>query len=96
MLLLMEMSEKILVIFLSGALLIFLVLGIVVLTKIIQIANHVKQIIEKAERIADKAESFSDFLERASTPLAIGRMLANFSDVIFKRSKRKARRRNDA
>ena len=92
----METSEKVLVIFLSGALAVFLILSIVVLIKIIQIVTHVKKIVEKADRIADKAESISDFFERASTPLAIGKMIANLSDVFFRRSNRKSRRRNDA
>lgn len=89
----MESSERTLVIILGAALALFLVLGIFALIKIIQILNHLKRISEKAERFADKAEAVSEFFERASTPLAAGRLMANISDAIFKRRQRTSNKR---
>lgn len=52
----MNEAEQILVIFLSGALAVFLVLGIITLTLIIQLLKSLKRIAVKAEDIGDKLE----------------------------------------
>jgi cell shape-determining protein MreC len=83
----MDMAEQILVIFLSTALAIFLVLGIVLLVFCIKIARHVRTIMEKAEAITDKAESVAEFVERAATPVAIGRIVAKVTEAVFHHKK---------
>lgn len=87
----MENAETILVIFLSVALAVFLLLGIVLLFICIKVANHIKSISEKAEQIADKAENFTEFISSAATPLAFGKIISQIVDIVkgAKRSKRK-------
>jgi hypothetical protein len=91
----MDTTERVLVIFLSAALAIFLVLGITVLIFVIQIVRRVKRITEKAEHLADKAESVGEFLRRAAGPLAISRIVAMASEVFFGRKRKKSRRRKN-
>ena len=85
----MENAETILVIFLSVALAVFLILGIVLLSVCIKIAKHVRNISAKAEEITDKAENIADFFSKAATPMFIGRMLSQVSDVVFNRKVKK-------
>ncbi len=91
----MEGTERTLVIILSGALAVFLVLGIVALVKVIQILDALKRITAKAEHIADKAESISEVLRKSAGPLAIGRLMAHLSEVVFNRHAKKKRRNED-
>lgn len=77
-----ETSLTILVIVLSITLAIFLAAGIVLLVKLIQVANAVKRITFKAEQIADKAEAAAELLENASGKLAFGRILSNIFDAV--------------
>ncbi len=73
----MTSSEQFLVIVLSVVLAIFLIIGIVALTKTIQILNHIKRIIEKAEKIADQAEAVGDFFQKTAGPAAIVKLVSN-------------------
>lgn len=93
----MESSDRTLVIILAVALAIFLVLSILALVKIIQILGHIKRITEKAANLADKAEAVGEFLERAATPLALSRIMANVADGFLwrRRRNRKGRRKDD-
>lgn len=79
----------VLVIILSTFLAIVLLLSIVLLTKIIQIAGQVKRITEHAEQVADKAEHISAFFEKTATPVAILKLVSNFSNVLQKKAKKK-------
>lgn len=85
----MENAETILVVILASFLALFLLLGIIATVKIIQVLNHLKHISEKAEVIADKAEAVGDFISHAAAPVAIGNLIANISDIVFKKSKKK-------
>jgi hypothetical protein len=87
----MENAETILVIFLSGALAIFLILGIVLLAICIKIANHIKRISEKAEAITDRAEDIADFFSKAATPMALGKVIGSVVDAV-RGGKRKGRK----
>lgn len=73
----MTTSEDVLVIILSVFLAIFLLLGIITLTKTIQVLNHLKRIAAKAEQIAGKAEAASEFFQKAATKVALSRLIAN-------------------
>ena len=86
----MENAQEILVVFLSTALAIFLLLSIILLIICIRIANHVKHISEKAEEITDRAGNIADFLSKAATPLAVGKIISNVTDIFTggKRSKK--------
>lgn len=79
-------AQTILVIFLSTALAIFLVLGIILLAFLIDIVQRIKRITEKAERLTDKAEEAADMLKQAALPVAIGRIAKVISDVFGKKS----------
>lgn len=88
----MENAQTILVVILSSALAVFLILGIVLLTLCIKIANHIKHISEKAEDIVDKAEDVADFFSKAATPMALGRIISSVADNVFGRGKKNKRR----
>ncbi len=83
----MENTQQILVIVLASMLAIFLALGIVALTKLIQLLDHLKRISEKAEKLANTAETVGEFFKYTAGPAAIGKLLANISNVIHKRKK---------
>ncbi len=87
----MMTAERTLVIILSSTLAIFLVLAIVATIFVIQILRHIKSISQKAESIADKAEAVSEFFERGVGPLAIGRLITNISDAVFKKANKRKR-----
>lgn len=91
----MEGAEQTLLIILAGALAIFLILGIIAAVKIIQVANHLKVITEKAEHIADKAENITEFFKYSAGPAAVGKLLANITEVIFKKGNNKSKRGRD-
>jgi len=91
----MDTAERVLVIFLSAALAIFLVLAITALIFVIQIARKVKRITERAEHLAQQAESVGEFLRQAAGPLAIGRIMAVVSEVFFGRKRKKSKRGKD-
>ncbi|HTE58046.1 MAG TPA: hypothetical protein VK694_04845 [Verrucomicrobiae bacterium] len=85
----MENAQTILVICLSAALAVFLILGIILLSICIKIANHIKHISEKAEQITDKAENIADFFSKAATPMAIGRIISQVSEAVLNRKGKK-------
>lgn len=78
-------AQEILVVILSSFLALFLLLGIILLVLCIKIANHIKHISERAEQIADKAEDVADFFSKAATPMALGKLISNISDVFRKK-----------
>lgn len=79
----MENAETILVIILSTFLAIFLVCGIILLVKCIQIASQVKVITDKAESLVEKAESVGDFFQQASGKFAMGRLISHLANSVF-------------
>lgn len=91
----MEDSTRILVIFLSCALAVFLILGVFVLIKVLQILIYIKQISEKAVNLADKAEAVGEFFEKSATPLAVAKLIAKTVDGFLGRKRRKSKRRSD-
>ena len=70
-----------LVIILASALAVFLILGIILMVKMIQIANTTKRITEHAEKVADQAEHVSEFFAKTATPVAVVKLLSNVSDL---------------
>lgn len=86
----MENAQEILVIVLASFLALSLLLNIILLIIGIKIALVVKRVTTKAEAIADKADAFGDFVQKAATPMMIGKILHGFSDHLFGgKSKRK-------
>ena len=84
-----DTNLRILVIFLSSALAVFILLGIVVLIKVIQILRDLKEITEKAKAIADKAEAVGEFFKKSAGPIAIGRLLSNIAESVLHRAHHK-------
>lgn len=82
-----DLSMQILVIILSTTLAIFLVLAIVLIVKLIQVANAIKHITTKAEEIVDRAEEVSEMFQRTAAPLAVGRLLSNIADLLSRKGK---------
>ncbi len=80
----MRGAEEILVIILSTTLAVFLTLGIMALIKVNQILDHLKRISEKAERLATTAENIGEFFKFSAGPAAIGKLLSNINEAVFK------------
>lgn len=80
-------AQTILVIFLSTALAVFLVLGIILLSFLIQITQKVKAITEKAERATEKAEDAVEFIRQATVPMTIARLVSTVVDKFGNKSK---------
>lgn len=88
----MNEAEKILVVFLSTSLAIFLLLGIIIAVKVVGLIKKVQHIADKVESIADRAESVTEFIEKSATPLAIGKLIASFGGGIFSKAYKKRRK----
>ena len=85
----MNTWEQVLVIILASFLAVFLILGIIVLIKVIQVLQNIKHITQKAERIADKAEAVGEFFEASAGPAAIGKLLFNIIHTVKERKQGK-------
>lgn len=79
----------VLVIILSSFLGLFLILGIVLLVKVIQIVGQIKRITEHAEQVADRAEHMAAFFEKTATPVALVKLVSNLAEVVQKKAKKK-------
>jgi len=84
---------EVLVIIVSATLSIFLVVGIIVLVKVIQILKDIKNILRKAEQIADKAEAVGEFFQKTAGPAALAKLIANILQSF--RDKRGKKRKDD-
>lgn len=85
----MNTDERILVIFLSTALAIFLVLAIAVLVMAIQILRKIRRISDKAEDLADKAEAVGEFFQKTAGPATLAKTLTRFFKTYSKHQKNK-------
>ncbi len=85
----MDNAEQLLVIILASVLTVFLLLAIVALIKVIQVLSHLKRITEKAERLTDTAEAVGEFFSKTAGPVALGKLIANITDTVFKRNQSK-------
>jgi hypothetical protein len=93
----MTTTEQALLIILGLFLALFLILSIIALIWFIRILNHVKRIIEAADKLVGKVDRAAEFFERSAPAVAIGRLIANISEMISKggRSKSKSRDKDD-
>ncbi len=85
----MNVAEWILVMFLSVTLLIFLIVGIILIVKLIGIANEAKKIVIKGQDIADSA---NDVVENVKGLTSVGNVVRTFTDKYvdpkFKKSRK--------
>lgn len=82
----MNTAEWILVIFLSVALLVFLILAIVLVAKLIDITKEVKKIIITGQGIATKAD---DIVDNVKDMTSIGGIVKTFSEKYTKSKSKK-------
>ena len=82
----MDTASQVLLIIVSITLTLFLIVGIMLAIKLVQILDHVRRITEKAEKIADNAESVSEFFQKTAGPAAITKLVANIVHT-FKKKK---------
>lgn len=75
----MSTDERVLVIFLSAALAVFLVLGIAAIIMFIQILNRIKELAERAEDLAEKAEAVGEFFQKTAKPAMIINTIAKIA-----------------
>lgn len=68
---------------------IFLLLGIILTVIVIRVARLAKRITEHAEQVADRAEHVSAFFEKTATPVALMKLVANFTDILGKKGRKK-------
>ncbi len=73
----METATEVLVVIVSITLTIFLLVGIVVLVKILQILKDIKNIVKKAEQIAGTAEAVGEFFQKTAGTAAVAKLVAN-------------------
>ena len=82
----MNTAEWILVIFLSCALLVFLILAIVLLAKLIGITKEVKKIVITGQDIAEKAD---DIVENVKGMTSVGGLVKNLVNKYNKTKEKK-------
>jgi alpha-D-ribose 1-methylphosphonate 5-phosphate C-P lyase len=85
----MNMDERILVVILSATLTVFLLLGIIVTVKFIQILDRIKKITEKAEDLAEKAEAVGDFFQKTAGPAVILKTVAKMAHLFKSNAERR-------
>lgn len=82
-----DTSMQILVIILSATLAVFLILGIVLIIKMIQVADVLKRISLKAEDVVDNVEEAASLFKNAAAPVAISRLISNITDLVGRKDK---------
>lgn len=80
---------EVIVIILSIFLGLFLIVSIILVTRVIEILKTVKRITDHAEQVVDKAEHISTFFEKTATPVALIKLIANMSESFKKKGKRR-------
>lgn len=85
----MDSAEQILVIILSSVLAVFLVLGIILVVKLIQLANKMQEIADTAREVAGNVEAAADMLRKTAGPLALGKFFVNIAETVMKHKKGK-------
>lgn len=75
---------QVLVIIVSATLTLFLIIAIVLLVMAIKLVSSIKRITDKAEHVVDQAEVVGAMLGKAAGPVAIGRLVTNLADTVFK------------
>lgn len=85
----MENAQELLVIIVSATLTVFLIVSTILLVLVIKVVRAIKRVTDTAEALADKAENIADVFTHASTPIMLGKILSNLTDVFRTKSKRK-------
>lgn len=89
----MENAEQILVIILASFLAIFLVAGIIAVTKLIQLLEYLKRVSEKLEKLADSTASIGKYFKYTTGPAAALKIIMKIGRSFF--NQKKGRRGRD-
>lgn len=85
----MELPAWILILTLSGVLLLFLIIGIIVLVRLLQLINEGKQLVGKSSEIVDKTDQVVDNIKQIATVSGIVKLAFDaFSTATSRNSKR--------
>jgi len=82
----MNVAEWILVIMLAVALLIFLIAGIVLIVKLIDLSNEAKKIVETGQNIAIKAD---DIVDNVKGMTSVGGIVKTFANRVIEKQERR-------
>lgn len=85
----MNLTEQILLVILASFLALFLLLGIILLAKLIGLANKMQAVAEKAHDIADKVDDVSNMFKKTAGPMAVGKFFVNIAETVAKHKKEK-------
>jgi hypothetical protein len=85
----MNTAEQILIVTLAAFLALFLLLAIVLISKLIALANKLNSIADTAREVASNVESATEMLKRTAGPVAVGRFFMNVADTVMKHKGRK-------
>lgn len=85
----MESSLTFLVVVLSIFLALFLLLAIIFLVKAIQLVNTARGIAERVSAITDKVDSLVDVAQKASSSVAIGRLITKIVEHVHTKKESK-------
>lgn len=82
----MNVAEWILVVMLSVALLIFLIAGIVLIIKLIDLSNEAKKIVQTGQAIATKAD---DIVDNVKGMTSVGGIVKTFASRVIEKQERR-------
>ncbi len=82
----MNVAEWILVVMLSVALLIFLIAGVVLIIKLIRLAEEAKKIVETGQQIATKAD---DIVDNVKGMTSVGGIVKTFANRVVENQERR-------
>ena len=85
----MNTAAEVLLIIVSATLALFLLIGIVVLIKLLQLVNTLKRIADTAEKLADSAEAVGNFFRKTTGPVALGTFVTNMVESVVKHKRHK-------
>ena len=84
----MDTAMQVLVIIVSATLTLFLILAAVTLIAILRLIKSIRRVTDKAEQLVDKAEMVGEIFGKAAGPVAVGRLITNVADHVFKYGKK--------
>lgn len=82
----MELATWILVVILSVALFIFLVVGIILIIKLIKVADGAKKVVETGQQIATKAD---DIVDNVKGMTSVGGIVKTFANRVIENQERR-------
>jgi hypothetical protein len=91
----MENAEQILVVILASFLAVFLVVGIIAVTKLIQLLDYLKRVSEKIEKLAESTASLGKYLKYTTGPAAALKIMTKIGRSFFNHKKARSSRNDE-